>query len=271
MKVLQNLHTHTTLCDGADSPEEIVLAALEKGFTSIGFSAHAYMPYSPTLAKRGDQTELYKKEIASLKEKYKQQLSIFCGLEYDWHSPVSLTGFDYLIGAQHYMEFDGQILGFDRNLDETLAYIQTHFDGDGMRFAKRYYEELCRLPEKGDFDILAHFDLIAKNNDAGQFIDTSSKEYLHAGFETIHALKGKIPLFEVNTGAISRGYRTVPYPQMEFMQEFRRCGYGAVISSDCHNKNYLDCYFEEAAQLLQQAGFHTKWILTDSGFQEVAL
>ena len=140
-----------------------------------------------------------------------------------------------------------------------------------MRFAKRYFEELCRLPEKGDFDILAHFDLIAKNNDAGQFIDTSSKEYLHAGFETIHALKGKIPLFEVNTGAISRGYRTIPYPQMEFMQEFQRCGYGAVISSDCHNKNYLDCYFEEAAQLLQQAGFRTKWILTDSGFQEVAL
>ena len=28
MQYKQNLHTHTTLCDGADSPEEIVLAAL---------------------------------------------------------------------------------------------------------------------------------------------------------------------------------------------------------------------------------------------------
>ena len=27
-------------------------------------------------------------------------------------------------------------------------------------------------------------------------------------------------LFEVNTGAIARGYRTIPYPQMEFLKEF---------------------------------------------------
>lgn len=271
MKVLQNLHTHTNLCDGADSPEEMILAALEKGFTSLGFSAHAYMPYSPTLAKKGDRTEVYKKEIFSLKEKYKQQIQIYCGLEFDWHSPVSLEGFDYLIGSLHYMDFGGQILGFDRGLEETLNYVKTHFGSDGLLFAKRYYAELCRLPEKADFDILGHFDLITKNNEAGHFIDTSSKEYLHTGFETIHALKGKIPLFEVNTGAIARGYRTAPYPQMEFLKEFQACGYGAVITSDCHNKAYLDVFFKEAAQLLQQAGFRSKWILTDSGFREVGL
>ena len=130
---------------------------------------------------------------------------------------------------------------------------------------------LCRLPEKGNFDILGHFDLITKNNETGQVIDATSKEYLNAGFEAIHALRGKIPLFEVNTGAVSRGYRTFPYPQMEFIKEFRNCGYGAVITSDCHDKRFLDSYFDEAAQLLAQAGFKTRWILTDGGFREVAL
>ncbi len=38
--MLANYHTHTTYCDGKNTPEEIVLCAIEKGFTSIGFSGH---------------------------------------------------------------------------------------------------------------------------------------------------------------------------------------------------------------------------------------
>ena len=66
--------------------------------------------------------------------------------------------------------------------------------------------------------------------------------------EAIWALKGKIPLFEVNTGAISRGYRTSPYPQMEFLRELHICGFCAVITSDCHDAEKLDCGFELAAE-----------------------
>ena len=43
--MLANFHTHSTFCDGKNTPEEIVLAALEKGFVSIGFSSHGYTPY----------------------------------------------------------------------------------------------------------------------------------------------------------------------------------------------------------------------------------
>ena len=125
----------------------------------------------------------------------------------------------------------------------------------------------------GSFDpvTLGHFDIITKNNEKGKFLDTSCKEYLDFGFEAIHALRGKIPLFEVNTGAISRGYRTAPYPQMEFLREFYQCGFGAVITSDCHNRNYIDCFYPEAEEMLRTAGFSSKWILTDHGFREVAL
>lgn len=42
--MLANFHTHSTFCDGKNTPEEIVLAALEKGFVSIGFSSHGYTP-----------------------------------------------------------------------------------------------------------------------------------------------------------------------------------------------------------------------------------
>ena len=40
MKLKANYHTHTVFCDGADTPEDVVLAAIGKGFTHLGFSGH---------------------------------------------------------------------------------------------------------------------------------------------------------------------------------------------------------------------------------------
>ena len=218
-----------------------------------------------------ENMEKYKQDIRELKEKYRGKIDVFCGLEFESYSKVPLEGFDYLIGSVHYLDFDGQIVGFDKKLDVVQDYIGNHFGGDGMAFAKKYYETIVHLPEKGKFDILGHFDVLTKNNELGHFIDTTDPKYIHMGLEAIHSLKGKIPLFEVNTGAIGRGYRTSPYPQKEFIKEFYNCGFGALISSDCHNKDFLDVYFEDARLLLREAGFTTRWILTDEGFKEVEL
>lgn len=268
----QNLHIHSTYADGKDTPEEMVLEAINRGFESIGFSEHSYMefsdyPYQMTV----NDAEKYKKEIRSLKAKYKGQIDIFCGMEFEMFSTVPTDGFDYLIGSVHYLDFKGRILGFDRGLQETIGFIDENLNGSGLKFAEKYYETISNLPKKGDFDIIGHFDLLTKNNEKGGFIDVSSKEYLNLGFEAIASLKGKIPLFEVNTGAISRGYRTSPYPQMEFLKEFNRLGFGVVITSDCHDKSFIDCFYNEAEELIVNAGFKSKWILTNSGFKEVSL
>ena len=215
--------------------------------------------------------ELYKKEIKSLKLKYNGKIDVFCGLEYDFYSDFNADGFDYLIGSVHYLNCNGTIATFDNGLNETLSFLNEHFGGDGLKFAKKYFETVASLPEKLNFDIVGHFDIVTKNNEKGRFIDTSSKKYLDLGFEAIHALKGKIPFFEVNTGAISRGYRTLPYPQMEFLKEFNRLGFGVVITSDCHDKNFIDCFYDESIELISQAGFNYKFILTNSSFKEVGL
>lgn len=272
MQHKQNLHTHTTYADGKDRPEEVILAAIEQGFSSIGFSEHSYSwfsdyPYQMTVEEMAD----YKAEVRALKEKYKGKLDIFCGLELEFYSDIPTDGFDYLIGSVHYLDIGGKYLGFDRGLPEVQAYIRDHFGGDGLAFAKKYYETVSQLSARKNIDIIGHFDIVTKTNELGRSIDTDAKEYIRTGLEAIHALKGRIPFFEVNTGAISRGYRTAPYPQMDFLKEFRRCGFGAVISSDCHDKNHLDCFFEESRALLAEAGFTSRWVLTDNGFQEVAL
>ena len=59
MQNLQNLHTHSTFCDGFDTPEEMVNIAIEKGFDSIGFSGHSYMQYSKNYSMSLENTKEY--------------------------------------------------------------------------------------------------------------------------------------------------------------------------------------------------------------------
>ncbi len=271
MTYKQNLHTHSCYCDGRDTPEEIIETAIQKGFHSIGFSGHSYMAHS-TYASASitlERTELYKVEVQRLKEKYKGQFPIFLGLEVDLHSEVDLEGYDYLIGSFHYFKLGEEYVGFDRSPEECRRIVDTYFGGDGLAFAKEYYRQIVALPEKANFDILGHFDLIAKNIEADRFFDPESPEYLEAAIGAIKALAGKIPYFEVNTGCIARGYRSYPYPSLSLIKELQRYGFKPVITSDCHNREDLDCGFAEAERLLKESGFTAYYILTEDGFRAV--
>ena len=271
-KYLQNLHTHTSYCDGADTPEQMILAAIKKGFDSIGFSGHSYMFYSNyALQMTPEKTEQYKSEIALLKEKYRDKIDIFCGLEYDMYSAIDQSGYDYLIGSVHYLKIGDEYVGFDRSSDEVKSIIDTYFSGDGMKYAKAYYQALAELPFYGNFDIVGHFDIICKHSEHVQFFDENATAYKNAVLEATNALRGKIPLFEVNTGAIARGYRTTPYPTVFIIKELQKMGFGVCISSDCHNAKHLDCGFYEAAEILKECGFREKFILTERGFVAVPL
>ena len=68
-----------------------------------------------------------------------------------------------------------------------------------------------------------------------------------------------------------RGYKDIPYPLPFIIKEMKRCGFGAVITSDCHNAEYLDYGFAEARQLLSDCGYNETFILTDSGFKPIEI
>ena len=99
MKFTQNLHTHTTFCDGRDTPEELVAEALRLGFTELGFSDHIHTAYSVTLS--AEKTELYKQEVRRLQEAYRGQIDIFLGIEYDMYCGVDVSDFEYTIAGVH--------------------------------------------------------------------------------------------------------------------------------------------------------------------------
>lgn len=267
----QSLHVHSTYCDGKDSLEQMVQMAIRKGFDSIGFSGHSFLEIYSDFAMSPEKFEQYKAEIASLKEQYHDRIKIFCGIELDIYAQMDLTGVDYTIGSVHCMDLDGERLDFDRSAEVVKGLIDDYFSGDGYAYAEHYYKVLSTLPQYGNYDIIGHFDIITKHADRVCFFDQDAPRYRSAAIDAVHALAGKIPFFEVNTGAIARGYRKTPYPAPFILDEMREAGVEPIISSDCHNAEKLDCYYDEAAALLRAHGFRAHFVLKDSGFVPVDL
>lgn len=263
--ITQNLHTHSNFCDGKDSPEEIVLKAISLKFDTIGFSGHSPMAkYSRTL-------EEYKQEITRLKEKYYDKINVFCGLEFEMYSDCDLSGYDYIIGSTHYFKFGDDIVGFDRDAQAVQNVIDTYFDGDGLKYAKAYYENVAKMSDYSKFDIVGHFDLVTKHSETQLFFDTSSKEYKDAALEALHTVSETSKIFEVNTGAMARGFRTSPYPEPFILKEIKNIGGSVIISSDCHDKNFLNYYFDESLQLIKSCGFGSVSVMTKNGFEQIKI
>lgn len=267
----QNLHTHGILVDGKDDYEDIVKKAIEIGFKSIGFSEHVYTHYCTLLEMNRETIPTYKKIAEGLKEKYKGIIDVFVGIEFDAYSDEPQQGFDYIIGSLHYLKYNGKYLDFDRQGEHVNEIIKEDFNGDGMAFAKRYYKELCDLPSYGKFDIVGHFDIITKTNESWKHFDTTNKEYKDAALEAVHTLAEKIDVFELNTGAIARGYKSTAYPEPFILKELLNLKKQVIISSDCHNKDFLNYGFSDAEKLLKSIGFKNTVIFNGKTFEEYPL
>ena len=84
-----NYHTHTTRCYHASGKdEEYVKAAIKAGIKELGFSDHTPWHYDSsfkaTMRMPENQLDGYIESILSLKEKYKDQISILVGLECEY-------------------------------------------------------------------------------------------------------------------------------------------------------------------------------------------
>ena len=89
-----DLHTHTSFCDGKNTAEEMILAAIGQGFSEYGFSEHGYTSFDTSYCLTEEKTEEYKREILRLKKKYKDKIKIYLGIELDDYSDIDISDFD---------------------------------------------------------------------------------------------------------------------------------------------------------------------------------
>lgn len=259
--MLTNFHTHTTFCDGENTPEEIVLYAINEGFSSIGFSGHGFTEFDLRYCMK--DIEGYILEINRLKEKYGKKIQIYLGVEEDAFSHVNRENFDYMIGSSHYFHVDGKYYPIDSNHDYFKKCLEI-FNYDIQKLSKTYYERFCDYILKRKPDIIGHFDLITKFDEIDtQYFLNNSKYFEIADKYIQKALKSNA-VFEVNTGAISRGLRTTPYPHEKLLYTLKRNEAKVMLNSDSHNIKTLDYNFKETKKMLRDIGFEYVYVLFDN-------
>lgn len=244
---MKDLHVHTNYCDGKDSPEDMVKAAIEKGMETIGFSVHAYTDFDLSYCIKKERIEDYKNEINGLKEKYREKIEILCGAELDLFHTMDTRGLDYKIGSVHYVKTKDGLEAIDMSEESFLEIAEKM--GGFYELSENYYEHVARLGELKP-DIIGHFDLVTKYNEGDRLFDTKNPRYIEMWQKAADAL---IPLnvpFEINTGAISRGVRKTPYPAPEIIDYLKSKGAKFILNGDTHAKENLCYQFERWESLL---------------------
>lgn len=256
--MLTNYHTHTVFCDGKSTAEEMVLSAISKGFCSLGFSGHAYNEYDVDFCMT--DTEGYISEIRRLKEKYKDKIEIYLGIEEDLIGEVNRADFEYIIGSSHSFLVDGKYYSIDAD-DENFKKCIELFEGDVIALSEAYYSRFCDYILRRKPDIVGHFDIITKFDELDLPLFLNNEEYFKVAEKYLNEAIKSDAIFEVNTGAVSRGYRSSPYPHERLLHLLRRNNGKIILSSDCHSADALDCRFDETKALLRDIGFEYTYML----------
>ena len=255
-----NYHTHTVWCDGKNTPEEMILSAIEKGFDVLGFSAHATYPFDYEYTVPPARLAGYFSEVRALAEKYARQIRVLCGVEADYIPGVTdpdrgryaLFEPDYLIGSVHYVVApDGAQVPVDHTPDLLAAGIAEHFGGSVRAFLETYFAQQREMVRAFDFDLVGHPDLCRKFNTKHPYFDEKADWYRAELVRTADAFAASGKPVEVNTGAISRGWMDDAYPSAAFRALLRERGVSFVLSADAHAAETLDCAFERFAEAEQ--------------------
>ena len=104
-------------------------------------------------------------------------------------------------------------------------------------------------------DIIGHFDLLTKFAEQDPYFDLQHPRYVKAWQTAADQLLKTGKPFEINTGAISRGYRTEPYPAKDIRDYIRARGGKLILSSDSHAKDTIAYRFGEYAGEADEAPF----------------
>ena len=236
----QELHCHTTYCDGKNTPEEMVQAAIDKGLLRIGFSGHSPSPRGSSYAMKPERVAAYLDEIRALKQRYADRIEVLVGMEQDLYSPPRPEGLDYFIGSVHYIRVPDGFVCVDNVADEQKMACEAYFGGDAYAMCEAYFAEYERLAKLKP-DIVGHLDLITKFCERQPLFDPSHPRFLAAAYGAIDALLPTGAIFEINTGALSRGYRTSPYPAPALLDYIKQKGGKVLLTGDSHAADTL-CY-----------------------------
>lgn len=244
-------HTHTPLCFHAEGePEQYIDAAIAAGLIEYGISDHA-----PVTTKFFDDWRMldsdmpkYLDWIERAKAHAGERISVRCGLECDWlpgcqpwiESLRTRHDWDYLIGSVHYL---GDNWDFD-----NPKWLGKWADTDVDLVWQKYWDTYIAMADSGQFDILAHPDLIKKfgyrpTGDLSRYYEP-----------VVDAIAASGAIIELNTAGWHKPCAE-QYPHSQFLELARDGGIDLIISSDAHAPAEVARDFAKAIEVAKSAGY----------------
>lgn len=253
---LPDMHVHTS-----DSPDAEITAAelaclgMEEGLCAIGFVAHMDMNPADYCYNSLDPAE-YRKSLAKAAAGAGDGLTVLKGLEVGEphrferkvRELVDYSDYDFIVGALHYLDDDGLVLGRD-----------VFTKGDHLAVVEEYYRETLSMVEAAEMDVLAHMGLFRRGL-ALAGLDTSLDEtelwpdIIESILET---LIGRGIALELNTSGLRRAER-MTYPTPRVLELYRELGGRLVtLGSDTHRRSHLFHGLASGAGLLREKGLNS--------------
>lgn len=259
-----NLHTHTWFSDGSDAPEMYITAAINQGFSGIGFSDHSPLPFDNSFALKEHRVTEYCDTILSLKQKYNGNFMVLLGMEVDFipgagHSfEYFRTNFplDYIIGSVHLVHNrNSENLWFidgpdPATYDEGLNLL---FNGDIRAGVTAYYHQINEMLDQNQMEIIGHLDKIKMHN-RGRFFSEQEPWYIRLVDETLALIREKNVAVEVNTRGIYKKRSETLFPGPEILKKIKMLEIPVLISSDAHKPGEVGNLFAETRVLINELG-----------------
>ncbi len=267
----QDLHTHSLYDDGKATLEQMVRAALDKKLSAIGLSGHSPIQIGDGWTMTPDAMSEYLSEGRRLQAAYRDKIDVFLGIEYDLCSALDLSVFDYVIGSAHSIVTPQGEFPVDESSEIAKNGVDRFFGGDADWAAEAYFAQYDLLAGNPEVDIVGHFDLLTKYDEKTGLYDANSPRFLDAACGAMETLVRAEKIFELNSGAISRGYRTSPYPSERLLRRLNELGGKICLNSDAHSTGGVGFFFPEMLSIARNCGFRELWQLGEDGFHPVPI
>lgn len=266
-----NFHTHSNFCDGKGNLEEYVKEAIKQNIKILGFSSHNPLPFFTDWVLKKEKYKEYCKTVRKLAEKYRDNIEIFLGLEVDFlpnsdsfkRKEFELSDLDFFIGAVHFVNFFEENKGWaiDGTEKEFAEGLNKIYNGNIKKVVEDYYKSINRMLRFGSPDIIAHLDLIKKNNTKEKYFSENAPWYKRIVRNTLKTVAKSGSILEVNTGGIARGKISSFYPSTWILEESYNLKIPITLSSDAHKPEQIISKFEEATALLNSIGYRRIYVL----------
>lgn len=264
MMRLASYHVHTNYCDGSDTPEEMVLAAIDAGMTDIALTAHAAWPFATEWHLPIPRYGEYLEDVRTVASHYRDRIRVLVGFEADYlrgmtaPDPSVYGQFkpDILVGSVHYVAGRGSTpWAVDAPVETVARGIETAFGGDGKKAVQAYWAAVREMASLCTFDVVGHLDVIRKRNGTLRFFDETAAWYRQELKETARTIARAGKIVELNTGGIARKAIEDVYPSADMLSYLRKLDVPVTISSDAHARADIACAYDKARQAARIAGF----------------